>query len=326
MKMRKLLWGTLALVVVFAAVTAFAYTPDRTLLSLTGRWAASPSQFVLINGVNLHLRDQGPREDPIPIILLHGTSASLHTWEGWVTKLAKTRRVISFDLPAFGLTGPAPDADYRIARYVDHVLALLNHFRIERAILVGNSLGGEIAWNAAVRDPTRVAALVLIDAAGYPFQPKSIPLGFRLALNPVLAPVMTWLTPRRVVAASVRDTYGDPDRVTPETIDRYYELTLRAGNRGALIQRFRQMQHGTDAAAIASIKLPTLIIWGGRDQLIPPENARRFAQEIANSELVIFDDLGHIPQEEDPAQTVAAALKFLESPACAGCAGAVRNQ
>ncbi|MBZ0253319.1 MAG: alpha/beta hydrolase, partial [Candidatus Methylomirabilis sp.] len=117
--------------------------------------------------------------------------------------------------------------------------------------------------------------------------------------------------PRPVIASSVRNVYGDPEKVTPELIERYYEITLRAGNRGALTERLRQSSRGEDFEKIATIRAPTLILWGGRDRLILPEDAERFHRDIPGSALVVFDDLGHVPHEEDPARTAEAVRDFL---------------
>lgn len=307
------------LVASMLAAIIWAWKSDRPVEELTARWAPAPSQWIDLDGMRVHWRDEGRRDDPLPVVLIHGTSASLHTWDGWVTALAPERRVIRFDLPGFGLTGPSPDGDYRLSAYAAHLTHLLDRLGIERAVLVGNSLGGQIAWATAVVQPDRVAALVLIDSAGYPFVPKSIPIGFQLARSPLFAPLARYLLPRQVVAASVRNTYGDPRRVSEELIDRYFELTLRAGNRAALIARFVQAPHGEMSERIRQVQVPTLIEWGGRDQLIPPENADWFHRDIVGSELVIYPELGHVPQEEDAAQTVVAARAFLATRACAQC-------
>ena len=290
---------------------AIGYAPDRPVEALLSRWAPPPSAFLTVKGQRVHYRDEGPRDDPLPLVLIHGTSASLHTWEGWVGALKGERRVISFDLPAFGLTGPNAAGDYRGASYARFVLDLMDELKVQRFIVAGNSLGGEVAWRTALAAPKRVERLILVDAAGYAFEPKSIPIGFRIARTPVLNRIGDFLLPRSLIEASVRKVYGDPTRVTPALVDRYYELTLREGNRHALGQRFQQMAPGADAARIAELKLPTLILWGGRDQLIPPENARRFLADIAGSRLVMFDEIGHVPHEEDPARTVAAVRQFL---------------
>ncbi len=306
---------TLAVVASLALVAggAFAATwePDRSVEALRARWAPPPSQFITAHGMRVHLRDEGPRGDPLPIVLLHGTSASLHTWDGWAHELAKTRRVIRFDLPGFGLTGPAPDDDYRIAAYVEFVADVADALHVERFVLAGNSLGGRIAWGTAVAHPERVQKLVLVDAGGYPMRDPSMPIGFRIAMTPGLNWLMQYTLPRALVESSVRDVYGDPSRVTPALVDRYFELTLRQGNRAALRARFEQHDFGHEAALIRNVTQPTLILWGGRDRLIAPSDARRFAQDIAGSRMVIFEDLGHVPQEEDPAATVVEVRNFL---------------
>ncbi len=297
--------------VALTATAAWNWAPDRPVAQLKPRWALPPSQFVALDGMQVHLRDQGPRDDPTPIVLLHGTSASLHTWEGWVAALQNKRRVISLDLPGFGLTGPFPDGDYRMAHYSAFLANVLDLLQVPRAVVAGNSFGGQLAWQFALDHPQRVERLVLVDAAGYPRNATSIPIGFRLAQIPALAPLMDNLLPRAMIEASLRNVYGDPSQVSDELIDRYFELTLRAGNRQALRQRFTQADGGSGYTRIAELKVPTLIIWGGRDQLIPPVNAERFQRDIEGSRVVLFDDLGHVPQEEDPARTVAVLQTFL---------------
>ena len=299
-------------ILLMLAALAFAVSkaPDRSLESLVPRWAPPPSDFIDVDGLLVHYRDQGPSSDPLPLVLIHGTSASLHTWEGWATALAQTRRVISFDLPGFGLTGPNTDGDYRDDRYVAFVRQVLSRLGVGRAIVAGNSLGGEIAWQLALADPARVAGLVLVDAAGHAFEPESLPLGFRIARIPVLREPMRWVLPRRAIEDSVRDVYGDPGRVTSALVDRYYELALRAGNRVALMQRMDQLAPGP-VERLGEIKVPTLILWGGRDRLIPPRWGEAFHQAMPGSRLVVFPKLGHVPQEEDPAATLAALRDWL---------------
>ncbi|MBH3339838.1 alpha/beta hydrolase [Pseudomonas mendocina] len=314
--MKRLAHVLLGLLLVFglslAGFVALNWAPDRPVGELKARWAPPPSQFVDIAGMSVHLRDEGRRDDPEPILLLHGTSASLHTWEGWVKELAPQRRVISLDLPGFGLTGPFADGDYRVEHYTAFLLALLDHLQVKRVVLVGNSFGGQLAWRFAVAHPERSARLVLVDAAGYPRNAESVPIGFRLAGIPALAPLMSRLLPRSMIESSVRNVYGDPDKVDDELVERYYQLTLREGNRQALRQRFAQAPSGELHERIGELQLPTLIIWGGRDRLIPPDNAERFAADITGSQRVLFDDLGHVPQEEDAQRTVAVLIAFLQ--------------
>ncbi len=307
-------WVYGLLLVLVAALTlgvASAWAPDRPVETLKARWAPAPSEFIEVGGMQVHLRDEGPRDDPHPIVLLHGTSASLHTWDGWADALKATRRVVRMDMPGFGLTGPNPTGDYTLMAYVAFVDKVLAQRGVTQAVVAGNSLGGEIAWLLALHHPERVERLVLVDSGGYPFKTDGIPIGFKIARIPELQPLTTRLLPRKTIEDSVRSVYGHPERVTPELIDRYYELTLREGNRASLIQRFQQAPLGHFADEVKRVKQPTLILWGARDHLIPPSNAQLFAKDIAGSRLVMFDELGHVPQEEDPVATLAAAREFM---------------
>jgi pimeloyl-ACP methyl ester carboxylesterase len=304
--------GLACLVFVVAGVLA-TWAPDRSVEQLSLKWGQPPSKFLEVGGMKVHVRDEGPRDDPLPIVLLHGTSASLHTWDGWVGALSGERRVIRFDLPAFGLTGPDPHNDYSIEAYVRFVSAVVDQLGVQQFVLAGNSLGGQIAWGTALAMPLRVKKLVLIDSAGYALNPTSVPIGFRAVRTPGLRVLMEYVLPRGVVGSSVRSVYGDPSRVTPELVDRYYDLTLRTGNRKALAFRMEQRLSGEEAS-IKLLKLPTLVLWGAKDGLIPLDNGKRFESDIAGSKLVVFEDLGHVPHEEDPLRTVAAFKAFLKGP------------
>lgn len=312
--MKDFLWRLLGGLLLLSALGAAATrAPDRPLETLVARWAPPPSQFVELDGQLVHLRDEGPRSDPTPLLLIHGTSASLHTWEGWARQLSRTRRVVSVDLPGFGLTGPSATDDYSTPAYVDFIQRLMRHLDLPPAIVAGNSLGGEIAWLLAARHPQQVKALVLIDAGGFEFEPEELPLGFRLARMPGVRQLTRYFLPRAAVTQSLQSVYGDPSKVRSELVDRYFELTLREGNREALIRRFEQLNLGAYLPELARVKQPTLILWGGRDRLIPPRWGDAFVQALPGSQLVRLDALGHVPQEEDPAATLAALEPWLKA-------------
>ena len=307
---------TLLMVLAVGIFMSVYWESDRPVDKLKARWAQSPSQFIEIGGMQVHLRDEGPlnrqNNDSTPIVLIHGTSASLHTWDGWVAELKGERRIIRFDLPGFGLTGPDPEHDYTIEHYAQVVVEVLDYLAVDQAIIAGNSLGGNVAFTTALLYPNRVEKLLLIDSSGYAFKPKSIPLGFKIASIPVLNKLVEKVLPRSMVESSVKSVYGNPSLVTEELVDRYFDLTLRAGNRQALAMRLSQIRPGQYTARLSEIKQPTLILWGGLDRLIPPELGDRFHQDIVGSQLVRFDQLGHVPQEEDPVSTVNAFKLFLQ--------------
>jgi pimeloyl-ACP methyl ester carboxylesterase len=310
-----LLWGVLDLLLLLGLLLWLGYAADLPVAELRARHGGAPSQFVSIGGIpDVHLRDEGPTDDPQPIVLLHGTSSSLHTWDGWMPALlAAGHRVVRVDLPGFGLTGPRADGDYRATTYVRFVQALLDDRGLTAVTLAGNSLGGEIAWMTALAEPERVRRLVLVDPAGLMLDPQSVPLGFRLAATPGINRLVRWITPRWMVRHSIQNLYGDPAKVSEAQVDRYWDLTLREGNRVALIQRFEQLklEMGAEAHRMAGITQPTLVLWGGMDRLLPVAQARDFGNGITDSTVKVYDNLGHVPQEEDPQATVRDVLAFV---------------
>jgi pimeloyl-ACP methyl ester carboxylesterase len=329
--LRGLAWCGAVLLVAVGVLLAANWAPSRPADALKARWAPAPSTFLAIDGMQVHLRDEGPRDDPRPILLLHGTSDSLHTWDGWVPPLvASGRRVIRVDMPGFGLTGPFPDGDHRLAAYPRFLSHLLDALAVRRVVVVGNSFGGQVALELALAEPARVERLVLVDALAYPRTAQGAPIGFIVASVPVLNRVMDYVLPRSLVEASVRSVYGDPSKVTPALVDRYYELALREGNRAALRDRIADLPDEAYAQRVRRLGLPVLLLWGGRDRLIPIDNADRFLADIAGSRLVTFPLLGHVPQQEDPMASVAPVLAFLQegqpAPAAAGSRQEMQGQ
>ena len=305
-------FALLAVVVAGAVFIAANWVPERSLAELKPRWGGPPSIFLDIEAMGVHVRDEGPRDDASPIVLLHGFGSSLHAWDGWAQALRDKRRVVRLDLPGFGLTGPTPDGVYGLERDMRVTLAVLDKLGIARVVLGGNSLGGAVAWRAALAHPARIEKLILVDAGGYPERSLSVPIGMRLLRMPGILWWMQNTLPRSLVEQGLRNTFGDPDRVTPEMVDRAFDLNSRAGNRLALFDRVAERTGKSPFERIRELTLPTLIVWGGRDRLIPPDAARRFHRDIAGSVLAIFDDLGHAPEEEDPVRTVAAVKRFLQ--------------
>lgn len=304
-------YAILALVLAVVAVVAATWVPDRSVAVLLPRWGGPPSAFHDIDGMKVHVRDEGPRDDQSPIVLLHGFGSSLHAWDGWAAALRDKRRVVRLDLPGFGLTGPSPDGVYGSERDMAVTLAVLDRLGIARCVLGGNSLGGGVSWRTALAHPERVAKLILVDPGG-PTPPASEPIGTRLVRLPGISWLTEHLLPRSLVEQGLRNVFGDPSRVTPEMIDRSFELTARQGNRRAMLDRVSQRRPTIPFERIRELKLPALIIWGGRDRLTPVADAARFHSAIEGSELAIFDDLGHAPEEEDPVRTVAAVKRFLQ--------------
>jgi len=278
---------------------------DIPVEELKKKYADKDSRFMEISGTQVHYRDQG--RGPV-LVLVHGTAASLHTWDAWTEELKNDFRIIRMDLPGFGLTGPRPDRDYSTGSYVSLIKELLGRVGADRCFMAGNSLGGAITWNYALAHPGQVRKIILIDAAGYPMD--RTPYVFILARTPVLNSIMRWVTPRSVFRHNILEVYGDDSKVTEALLDRYYELTMREGNRQALIDRSREMT-GYDPEKISKITTPALIMWGSDDKWITVSHAHNFKRDLKNSRLVIYQGAGHVPMEELPLHTARDAQKFL---------------
>ena len=296
-----------SLLLVAAIAIAAMVRPDIPLAALLPEYGAAPSKFIEIEGMRIHYRDEGAGP---PLVLLHGFGSSLYTWDGWVRQLAGTRRLIRFDLPGFGLTGPAPDGDYTAERYVRVVTALLDRLGVERTDIAGNSMGGRTALMFALAHPERVRKLILVDAGGFaPMPPPSL---FLLAQTPILGPSMILhVTPRFLVRYNLEGVYGDPSRLTDAVVDRYWAMGRRAGNRGAMLARITGPPDPNLADRLGELKLPVLIQWGELDRWIPLSDARGFQRGIVGAELRVYPGAGHVPMEELPEATARDADAFL---------------
>lgn len=301
--LRGIFWGILLVVV---ALTAFYFRLDRPVDKLKEKYTYPGSSFVEVEGMEVHVRAKG---DGMPLILLHGTGASLHTWEGWTNVLQDSFRVISLDLPAFGLTGPHPEDDYSISAYVSFLEAFAQKMQLDSFHLAGNSLGGLIAWNYAYTHPGRVKKMILLDAAGFPRNGPQ-PLAIRLARYPIVSDLLQYITPKSLFRKSLREVYGNPDILEQATIDRYFDLFLRTGNRKAYVARARE-SYKVPTAPLRELPMPVLIQWGAKDSWISPDNAQQFDAMIPNSQVITYPELGHVPMEEDPETTARDAQQFL---------------
>jgi pimeloyl-ACP methyl ester carboxylesterase len=280
---------------------------DRPAAEVEARWATPPSRFLVVDGLRVHYRDRGVGP---AIVLLHGAGSSLFAWEGWSEALAGDHRVIALDLPGQGLTGPDPRHRYRAGEMAEFVDAFVRQLGVARFVLAGHSMGGGVAWRYALAHPDKLDALVLVDAGGYP-RDRPPPLGLRLQGAPIIGRITRFVTPRFLVARSLRDAYGDPARVDETLVDRYDDLLLRDGNREAARERFSLALDPDAARRVREVRAPTLILWGSRDHWIPPHDAERFHADIAGSTVVILDGPGHLPMEEAPAASLAALRAFL---------------
>jgi pimeloyl-ACP methyl ester carboxylesterase len=285
----------------------WAYTPDASKAALEARYHVAPTDYIDVDGVHVHFKDTGPKGAPV-VVLLHGFGSSLQTWDSWSEKLSTSYRVIRFDLPGFGLTGADPSGDYSDERSVRILSDLLDRLGIAKATLIGNSMGGKIAWKCAASHPTRVEGLVLISPDGYASP------GFEYGKKPSVPMMMyalPYAMPKSMLRASILPAYADPAHLSDTTVTRYWDMMRAPDVRQAIIARLRQTILEDPRSALQEIAVPVLLIWGEKDGMIPFRNAQDYLATLKSAKLVSFPDLGHVPQEEDPDRSLKPVLDYL---------------
>jgi pimeloyl-ACP methyl ester carboxylesterase len=264
--------------------------------------------YVAAAGIRLRVKDSGPRGAPA-VIMLHGFGASLDTWDAWAAVLGQKYRVVRFDLPGFGLTGPDPAKNYTDQRTVVVLAALMDRLGIARASLIGNSLGGKIAWNFAVAHPDRVEKLVLVSPDG--FASPGFEYGKKAEL-PFVLKLLPYTMPRPMLRMNLAVAYADKSKLTDAVLDRYDDMMRAPGDRAAMLDRMAQVMLEPPGPLLRRIEAPTLIVWGERDGMIPFSNAADYMRDIPHATLVALPGVGHVPFEESPAETIGPVMAFLD--------------
>jgi len=266
--MRKFLIRTGILVFLLAVAFWFFSGPDIPRAALEAKYASPPSQFLMLpDGARVHVRDRGRRDAPT-LILLHGSNASLFTWEPWVTRLEDAFHVITFDMPGHGLTGAVPSGDYSQAGLVKFIGDVADALRLDTFAIGGNSMGGRMSAAFTEEHPARITHLILVDSGGLPGK-QGGPMRFvwGLAGTPIVNWAVLRVAPRAVVIEGVNYAVAHKEIVTPAMIDSYWDLNHMEGTRAATIARFNSSSGGVKDR-LAEIKAPTLILWGEEDRLI----------------------------------------------------------
>ena len=312
-----------AIVVLFVGLGIFFYKGEIPADAVDAKYTSPESQFLSMdNGARVHFRDEG-NPDAEAIVLVHGSNASLHTWEPWVEELGNDYRIVTMDLPAHGLTGATPDRNYSSEAQLNTVHAVVEHLGIDQFVLGGNSMGGGVTWRYALKYPEQVTAMLLIDASGLPQwwqerqaeqeeEGREAPLAFQLLREPWFRVIAKRIDPYYLVEQGVRSSYNNSPVVDEALIDRYYELSLREGTRDATLDRFGANRNWDVTYDLSVLDQPTLVMWGKEDSLIPASTANKFAEVLPNTKVVVYKDVGHIPMEEIPERSAQDVLAFLE--------------
>ncbi len=297
--------------VVFTIALCWLWTPDKDRAELERHYLNTPSDMIDVAGTRLHVRDSGPKTAPA-VIFLHGFGASLQTWEPWAKALAKDLRVIRIDLPGSGLSLPDPTGDYTDKRSLQIINALMDKLGLTRASLVGNSIGGRIAWTFAGTYPAQVDKLVLVSPDGYASP------GFEYGKTPevpMMVKLMSVTLPKPLLTMSLQPAYAKPETMTDELATRYHDMMLAPGSRGALLARMAQTVLVDPVPILQKITAPTLLVWGEQDGMIPFANSNDYLKAIAGSQRVSFKGVGHLPHEEAPEASIGPVRDFLLAPA-----------
>jgi len=260
--------------------------------------APTADKFAMVYGAKIHYVEAGTGA---PLILIHGLADDVAVWDSVISPLAARFRVVALDQIGFGLSDK-PLLNYRVSTFVDFLDGFLSELKIKRASLVGNSLGGWVAADFALKHPDRIERLVLSDAPGY-------------------AALAKYMDPRALSAlrlASREDIrYLGPltfhDKRFYEDVDLALKQRVAAGDSYTISQLVDSMIRGEDVLdnRLAAINQPTLVVWGREDKLIPLSFGERFHQEIKASRLCVIDNCGHMPHVECPEKLNAVLLQFL---------------
>ncbi|WOI52155.1 alpha/beta hydrolase [Parvularcula sp. LCG005] len=269
------------------------------------RYTEASDQFVPIGEATVRIRTEGP-QDGYPVILLHGFTFSLETWDQWADALSPNFKVIRYDLMGHGLTGPDPQERYSPEERAATIGDVMDALDIEEAVIVGNSLGGLAAWRFAADHPERVKRLVLVSPGAYAMngvadEPVPVPPALAYYLREV---------PEVGLRASIGRIYSYPDRISADRLQTLYDMMKRPGNGDAFVKSIEEFVLPDPAAALAKVTSPTLLLWGTEDKVIPVDHAGRLLGHLPNAQLVLYPGIGHVPQEES-AKSIRDVKAFL---------------
>ena len=289
--------------------------PDIPYATLEAKYTNGTSRFVdLPGGFRVHYQDDGDPTLPV-LVLLHGFGDSYTSWEGWVPVLKPQFRVISLDFPGHGLTRAPEGYQLTGVGLADLVDALAAHLALPPFAVAGNSMGGGVAWQFAVRHPERLSALILVDAAGFPNEkpPGDIPLAFKILKYPIGRALLRNIDNRPLIDSGLKVDVYDKSVITPAFVDRWAEFQRAPGHRAILMALNPLGFNQATAAALQNIKVPTLILHGDSDVLIEPASAQKFAAAIPGAKVIIYPKVGHLPQIEIPQRSATDVAEFLRA-------------
>ena len=269
-----------------------------------------PGKFIPVNSQKIRYIDAG---SGLPLVFIHGFGASIYSWRKNLQPISKYHRVCAPDLPAFGYSDKPLDADYSIDAYADFVVQFMDRLQIRKAVLVGHSLGGGIVLSTSLKYPSRVLALILLDAEAYPINP---PLMLKIAKLPILRSIVHRAIGAWVVRISLQRSFYNPALITEPLIKEYYRPFLTENGKAAPIRVLQAMDFEKLQALPGryhNIRKKTLIIWGREDQISRIHLAYKLKRDLPNTQLRIIPECGHLVQEEKADAVNRAIIHFVNT-------------
>ncbi len=298
---------TLAIAAIALAIALWAYR-DIPAARLEARYASPASRFIHIDGVRIHYRDEGSGP---ALLLLHANFSNLLGWDPWVEALQDSYRVVRFDLPAFGLTGPEPRGDYTNERTLELTEKFVDAVGLRRFVIGGTSLGGGIGIRYAAKHPERVESLILLN----PGVLEGRAMAREGTRVPDAANILKYITPRALAAYILRSRAGDPAKITEEHVSRWYDMWMREGNRGAILDRLRVYDSADVPEVLAQVRVPVLILWGEANPQTPLEQAGELKAMLTQApevRLITYPGVGHPALEEAGALIARDVRAYLD--------------
>ncbi|WP_037313470.1 alpha/beta fold hydrolase [Ruegeria halocynthiae] len=320
-------YAALVIVLAIGGFLYLQYQPELDKDDLA-KYTQPPSQFMELEpGTVVHYRDQGNAEGPA-LVLIHGGTDSLFAWEPWVERLKDDFRLITIDLPGHGLTGRVASEHYTRGNAVKLVHDVLENLDVDKLSIGGHSMGGEIALTYTLENPDKVESMILVGAGGLGGWQEADFLFFPYNL-PVIGPYVSYFGDRTSEASTEQTKEyfvgENDDIITEEFMQRWADLLRYEGNR-----HVNYLMYGDDERSpygqwyeeigpedleprLGEITVPSLLLWGKQDVLVPMIAAERFDAGLPNSTLVAYDGVGHMVVDEVTEQSVTDLREFLKA-------------
>ena len=296
---------------------------DISRTELEQKYAVKPSSFLeLSDGKIIHYRDEGDIDLPV-IVFLHGFNGSLFNFERLTSLLSDEFRIVSLDLPGFGLTGAIPSKNYSNQSFMDTVTEVVDHLNIANFSIAGNSMGGGVAWRYTLSYPKRINSLILLASSGISKkeerekiedQDRQTPWVWKLMRSDTINFALSYYTPKFFATQGLRSSVYDERLATRDLALQFHDLALLSGSREAILSMFRDGRSSfNDSDILKLILVPTLVIHGKEDNIIPFESSFVFQENIKDVEMKIYPNIGHLPMYEAPLNVASDIKDFLRS-------------